>query len=149
MKHKALAVLSGLLLCAFGGVDAGAQPRPPGPGPGGGGFERPLADSPRRGNPGASPTLTEADLKEIVAHRKDFDENRDGKLSKAELPEMFAGLFARADANHDGLLDEAEMNRVGTASGTANPPQYDPRPRPPAGPGPGGAPPNQPRRESR
>ena len=53
---------------------------------GGGGFERPLAEGPRRGNPGASPDLTDADFRDIVAHAKDFDANKAVKLSKAKCP---------------------------------------------------------------
>lgn len=126
MKRIGLAagfLVGTLLLCNAGapGQDPGKK-KGPFPGKGafkgkGGGFERPLAPEPRRGNPGASPDLTDADFRGIVAHAKDFDANKDGKLSKAELPEMFAPFFDRADTNRDGVLDQAEMKRVldGTA----------------------------------
>lgn len=83
-----------------------------GKGVGGGGFERPLAAGPRRGNPGASPDLTDADFRDLIAHAKDFDANKDGKLSKDELPEMFVRFFDRADTDKDGFLSPDEMKRV-------------------------------------
>jgi hypothetical protein len=83
-----------------------------GKGFGGPGFERPLSAEPRRGNPGASPDLTDADFRELLAHAKDFDANKDGQLTKAELPEMFASFFDRADTNRDGVLDQDEIKRV-------------------------------------
>lgn len=100
-----------------------------GKGGGGPGFERPLAAEPRRGNPGASPNLTPADFKELVGHAKDFDANKDGKLGKTELPEMFASFFDRADSNRDGFLDQAEMTRV--LSGTAATPATSAQPSSP------------------
>lgn len=120
-------VVGALFLCGAGapGQDPGKK-KGPFPGKGafkgkGGGFERPLASEPRRGNPGASPALTEADFREIIAHAKDFDSDKDGKLSKAELPEMFATFFDRADTNRDGVLDQAEMKRVLDATASRSP----------------------------
>jgi hypothetical protein len=109
------------LLISSSGVEGQAPPKKgpfPGKGDGkgkgfgGGGFERPLASEPRRGNPGASPNLTAGDFRDLIANAKDFDTNKDGKLTKAELPEMFASFFDRADTNRDGFLDQDEMQRV-------------------------------------
>lgn len=100
----------------------------------GGGFERPLAAEPRRGNPGASPDLSAADFRDIVAHAKDFDANKDGRLSKAEVPELFATFFDRADTDGDGVLDHDEIRRVLAPSPAAVPTKrtqiIDPRPVP-------------------
>jgi Ca2+-binding EF-hand superfamily protein len=45
------------------------------------------------------------------------DKNKDGKLSKAELPERMQGIFARADANKDGFLTKAELTKFTSAMG--------------------------------
>lgn len=76
---------------AAGGGPAGGG-RPTGGGGGGGG---------RGGDP----------AKDDAAFAKDmmsFDENKDGSLSQAELPEHMHKAFAIADANKDGALNEAE-----------------------------------------
>ena len=44
-----------------------------------------------------------------------FDENKDGKLSKAEVPERMQGIFLRADADHDGLLTRDELTKATVA----------------------------------
>jgi hypothetical protein len=77
-----------------------------------GGFDRPLADSNRFGNPGASPKLAIADLRAFLAHWAEFDANKNGKLEKDEVPELFGKLFDEADLNHDGALDEQERALV-------------------------------------
>ena len=38
-----------------------------------------------------------------------FDTNKDGKLSKDEIPERMQGIFARADADKDGVLSGDEL----------------------------------------
>lgn len=77
-----------------------------------GGFDRPLADSNRFGNPGASPKLTVVDLRALLAHWAEFDANKNGRLEKDETPELFGKLFDEADLNHDGALDEQERALV-------------------------------------
>ena len=86
--------------------DATPTPRPRG------GFERPLADAPRFGNPGASPKLTIVEFRALLAHWVDFDANKNRHLEKSEVPELFGKLFAEADLNHDGVLDEQEIALV-------------------------------------
>ena len=72
------------------------------------------AGGPPRGAPGeAAPTSPD----ELTAILMDFDRNGDGRLTSAELPERFAGLLARADANKDAALTAAEI----TASAAATP----------------------------
>jgi len=104
----ALALLVGAVLFSANAVaqDATPKPRPRG------GFDRPLADAPRFGNPGASPKLTMVDLRALLMHWADFDANKDQRLEKDELPEFFAKLFNEADLNHDGALDENERALV-------------------------------------
>jgi Ca2+-binding EF-hand superfamily protein len=43
---------------------------------------------------------------------KRFDRNKDGLLSRDELPMALARTFARYDANGDGQLDRAEVQRM-------------------------------------
>lgn len=102
----ALAMLVGALLFSTTVHAQDATPRPRG------GFERPLAETPRYGNPGASPKLTIADLRALLAHWEDFDTNKNQLLEKSEVPELFWKLFDQADLNHDGALDEHERALV-------------------------------------
>lgn len=102
-----------------------------------GGFDRPLAVTPRYGNPGASPTLTNTEFKALLGHWADFDANKNQRFDKTEVPELFAGLFDQADANHDGALDEKERAAVkvqtaaaSQASATARPAQPPPQGQP-------------------
>src|ERR1051325_4926450 len=44
---------------------------------------------------------------------KDLDKNKDGKLSKDEMPSEFPPqAFDRLDTNHDGFIDENEWNAM-------------------------------------
>ncbi|MBY0502263.1 MAG: EF-hand domain-containing protein [Bryobacteraceae bacterium] len=52
---------------------------------------------------------------ELVETLFSFDENKDGKLAKTEVPERMQGIFARADANHDGFLTRDELTKVTVA----------------------------------
>src|SRR5262249_29138764 len=41
-----------------------------------------------------------------------FDKNKDGKVTKDELPENMQGLLDRFDENKDGALDKAELEKA-------------------------------------
>ena len=41
-----------------------------------------------------------------------FDANEDGKIAKAELPEMMQERFPMMDANNDGFIDQREMEEM-------------------------------------
>ena len=72
----------------------------------------------RGGQEGAPPVnVVEENVKTLMA----FDADGDGKLSKAELPERFRGIFDRADENRDGFLTADEIRKVATA--LAGPPE--------------------------
>jgi EF hand len=49
---------------------------------------------------------------EIVERIMGFDKNRDGKVTKDELPERMHGLIARGDTNKDGALDRDEIKKL-------------------------------------
>jgi Ca2+-binding EF-hand superfamily protein len=66
----------------------------------------------------------------MVARLMSFDANKDGKLTKDEVPERMQGIFERADANKDGVLTKEELTAA-TASQ---------QPRRMEGRGPGGPP---------
>lgn len=53
-----------------------------------------------------------------VARLMANDKNHDGKLSADELPERMKGIIARADADKDGFLTQAELEKA-----LATPPQ--------------------------
>jgi Ca2+-binding EF-hand superfamily protein len=59
---------------------------------------------------------------EVVKQLLEFDKNGDGQLSKAELPERMQGLFARGDANKDGVLSKDELRKIAEAQ-SANAPR--------------------------
>jgi len=67
-----------------------------------------------RGGPGGSaePAGAGASADELTATLMAFDTNKDGKLTRAEVPERLQGLFDRADANKDGVLTEAELKQA-------------------------------------
>ena len=44
-----------------------------------------------------------------------FDENKDGKISKAELPERMQPLMVRIDRDNDGFLSKEELESMGGA----------------------------------
>lgn len=75
---------------------------------------RPNFDRERREGSAGNPN------EELVNTLMSFDENKDGKLSKTEVPERMQGIFARADANHDGLLTREELTQSAAAQSTAN-----------------------------
>jgi Ca2+-binding EF-hand superfamily protein len=78
------------------------RPPPPvgGPGPGGRG-------------PGAGPGGGPAPSTEEVVNRYlSLDANKDGKLSKDEIPERMQGLLTRADADGDGIVTKDELTRM-------------------------------------
>lgn len=70
---------------------------------------------------------------ELLAALMTFDKNKDGKLSKAEIPERQQGILDRGDTDKNGVLDAAELRKL-TADQAAAPP-VPPTPR---GPGRGG-----------
>lgn len=46
---------------------------------------------------------------DMVARLMAFDANKDGKLTKDEVPERMQGIFERADGNKDGVLTKEEL----------------------------------------
>ena len=46
------------------------------------------------------------------AQRSKFHMNKDGKLTKDELPERMRGIFARADTDRDGFLTKDELLKM-------------------------------------
>lgn len=93
----------------------------------GGEFREPGGRSP--GSPDqAGGSAAGASSDELANTLMAFDKNEDGKLTQAEVPERFQGLFDRADANKDGVLTEDELKRAAAAqSGPATGPARDRR----------------------
>lgn len=52
---------------------------------------------------------------ELAAMLMAFDKNKDGKLTKSEVPERLQGVFARADENKDGVLTADEIKKAAAA----------------------------------
>jgi collagen type III alpha len=90
------------------------------------GARQPLAGGPPPGRPGAGALPAPRQMFERL------DANKDGKLTKEELPERMQEGFARLDANGDGTLNVEELGR-----GAFPPGAFPRRPdgAPPGGPG--------------
>lgn len=76
--------------------ESGEPRRPEGqPGAGGGTSSKPGGDA------------------DFVARLFQNDRNKDGKLTKDELPDQMQSIFVRADANGDGVIDRKEAEALG------------------------------------
>ena len=51
---------------------------------------------------------------------RSFDKNKDGKITKSELPERMHGILNRLDENEDGTLDAKELEQVAARFGRDN-----------------------------
>jgi Ca2+-binding EF-hand superfamily protein len=63
----------------------------------------------REGGPGGPGGPGGASPEETVAMMLQFDKNGDGMLQKSEVSERMQGIFARGDANQDGVLTREEL----------------------------------------
>src|SRR5215510_10831162 len=67
--------------------------------------------------PGPPPGLVQPariSVEDIVERIMAFDKNKDGKVTKDELPERMHDLIARGDTNKDGALDKDEIRKLAT-----------------------------------
>ncbi|NQV25109.1 MAG: EF-hand domain-containing protein [Rhodopirellula sp.] len=90
-----------------------------GRGPGPGGFDGP---PPRRdgeggrggerGRPGEGQQGRPGNSSEFLDRVMSFDEDKDGKLSRKEMPERMQRMLDRGDANKDGALDRDELKKM-------------------------------------
>jgi Ca2+-binding EF-hand superfamily protein len=67
--------------------------------------------------PQAAPTISD----ELTNTLMEFDADKDGRLTRAEVPERFQGLFERADANKDGVLTPAEIKQSAAQQDQSSP----------------------------
>lgn len=49
---------------------------------------------------------------DFLKQLKASDKNKDGKITKAELPERMQRMFGRMDSNGDGVIDKKEVAAV-------------------------------------
>lgn len=86
-------------------------------------FPRP---APRGGGPGAGrgrggsgvgeePPAAAPTPDDLAAMLMAFDKNKDGKLTKVEVPQRMQGIFARADDDKDGVLTPEEIKKTAAA----------------------------------
>ena len=72
-----------------------------------------------RGEGAGGAAATTAD--DLTATLMAFDANKDGKLTRAEVPERLQGLFDRADADKDGALTADEIRKSAQAQSQSSP----------------------------
>ncbi|QJW93924.1 hypothetical protein [Frigoriglobus tundricola] len=121
MRNVVLWLTSALMAALVSGGAAVSQP----PVPKDGGFQR--DGGPGRPGPGIvvrddiGPGRLGAD--DVVTRIMAFDKNKDGKVTKDELPERMHDLIARGDTNKDGALDRDEIQKLvaAQAPGTGAP----------------------------
>jgi hypothetical protein len=88
------------LIGAFVIAEAAGVAQPPGPGQG-------LSKGPVQSAP--------ISVDDMVARVMAFDKNKDGKVTKDELPERMQDLIGRGDTNKDGALDADEIKKLATS----------------------------------
>ena len=112
------------------GSASSAQSRPGGSGRGGasgrgGGTGRPGGGTGRGGSRGR--------MREMIESR---DANKDGKITKDELPQQMQRIMDRLDTNKDGAIDKKELDAMGSGSGRSGggrrPESSENRPQPPS-----------------
>jgi EF hand len=79
----------------------------------------PIAGAQQGGDEPGRPAMTKTKkakatgAESLVTRMMQFDENKDGKLTKAEVTdERLHRLFARADADHDGIVTGEELTAL-------------------------------------
>jgi hypothetical protein len=65
----------------------------------------------RRVGPGRPPGQS-LEVNDMVERIMSFDKNKDGKVTRDELPERMHNLIARGDTNKDGALDREEVKKL-------------------------------------
>jgi hypothetical protein len=55
-----------------------------------------------------------AGVEDVIERLMSFDKNKDGKITKDELPERMQYLIAKGDTNKDGALDRDEIRKLAT-----------------------------------
>src|SRR5207247_171536 len=105
-------------------------------GPGGRGGPGGPGGQPGEGAGGRAPSV-----EETVARYLSLDANKDGKLTKDEVPERMQGFFTRADADGDGIVTKEELTKMAEqqAGGSGRGGFTGSRGAGPASGGPGGA----------
>src|SRR5262249_38542181 len=64
---------------------------------------------------------------DVVERIMSFDKNKDGKVTRDELPERMHYLIEQGDTNKDGALDRDEIRTLATRLGPAAPAKFGER----------------------
>ena len=67
---------------------------------------------PRDGGPRGGRGARGVSIDTLIDHVMSFDKNKDGKVTKEELPDRLHYLFEMGDANKDGALTREELRAV-------------------------------------
>ena len=71
-----------------------------------------LSRATERARGGPAPPSRDLGADAIVERILSFDKNKDGKVTKDELPERMQYLIEKGDTNKDGALDRAEIEKL-------------------------------------
>jgi hypothetical protein len=93
---------------------------------------------PKKGPPRGLVQPARISVDDVVERIMAYDKNKDGKVTKDELPERMHGLIARGDTNKDGALDRDEIKKLASTPGGFGPGGFGPGGFGPGGFGPGG-----------
>jgi hypothetical protein len=75
-------------------------------------LDRPASLANARGRRGGGFAGRGLSVDQMVERILSFDKNKDGKISKDELPERMQNLIAQGDMNKDGVLDNEEIKKL-------------------------------------
>ena len=79
--------------------------------------ERPQGQRPQGQPPAQAQQGQQRTIGGFIARLREMDTNKDGKISKDEIPERMQSILTRVDTNNDDSIDEKELKALATRVG--------------------------------